>query len=56
MKVEGAFWVCGEGVMPDPGDDEAPPRRPGPRRKTIQTAPGTFALVQRITRAWLVRR
>ena len=23
--------------MPDPGDDETPPRRPGPRRKTIQT-------------------
>jgi hypothetical protein len=47
----GAFRVCGEGVMPDPGDDETPPRRPSPRRKTIQVAPGTFAFVQRITRA-----
>jgi hypothetical protein len=28
--------------MPDPGDDETPPRRPGPRRKTIQAPSGTL--------------
>ena len=40
-----ASRVCGERVMPDPGDDETPPHRPDPRHKTIQAAPGIFAFV-----------